>query len=500
MTRSRNGLFLLLPWVVACATSTGAGNEDPGPAPTGSDLETANALTAPESAALEPATQENRGIFGSRRRRMTEGELALWNSESFQKEFLDSYLSETDIEPTVDAIERDIMQEVMDLLSVDQMQQAAESLERNRDESTSAVLDFTLANIYMQQDRLEDAVSFLEIAVQKHPKFRRAWQNLGVAAFRQGDYEKARPALTQVIQLGGGSGVTYGMLGFCHSSAENDLSAESAYRMAIMLDPATIDWQRHLARTLFKQSRFAEASALCDELIAKHPDRADLWLLQANAYLGQEQPLKAAENYEMADQLGGSTSDSLNNLADIYAMEQLFGAAVDTYLRALNKDKNRDTERSLRAARVLIANGATDESQTLLDGILSTVGEAAEPELQKAVLKLRARIAMAEGAGEEEARVLEEVVSLDPLDGDALVLLGQHSMRSGDIEKAIFYYERAANIEATESLAKLRHGQLLVGESRYKEALPLLRRAQDLSPRDELKAYIDQVERLSQTR
>ena len=102
--------------------------------------------------------------------------------------------------------------------------------------------------------------------------------------------------------------------------------------------------------------------------------------------------------------------------------------------------------------------------------------------------------------GEEQVRILEEIVELDPLDGDALILLGRQAGRGGDVEQAVFYFERAANVEGFEADAKIRHGQLLVGQGRYQEALPLLRRAQQLAPRDNVQEYIEQVERFAQSR
>jgi tetratricopeptide (TPR) repeat protein len=89
---------------------------------------------------------------------------------------------------------------------------------------------------------------------------------------------------------------------------------------------------------------------------------------------------------------------------------------------------------------------------------------------------------------------LEEVVSLDPLDGEALIMLGQF-YSPANAEKAIFYYERAEGIEKYEAEARLRHGQILVKGGKYQDALPLLKRAQELKPRDDLQRYIEQVER-----
>ncbi|MFH1999888.1 MAG: tetratricopeptide repeat protein, partial [Planctomycetota bacterium] len=427
-------------------------------------------------------------------------ELTVWNDPDFKRRFTESYIAETDIEPRVTLVERDQMQEVLKLISSEQMEEAADLLGSHRGEAASAVFDFTLANIYFQQEQLDQAAAAYRTAVKKYPKFLRAWRNLGMIRVRKGEFDEAITALTHVMELGGCDAVTYGLLGFSYSHLENNLSAESAYRMALLLDPGTMDWKMGLARSLFKQERFADAVALCNSLIAEQPDRPDLWLLQANAYIGLNRPLKAAENYEMVDHLGKSTIDSLNNLADIYINEELYELAVNAYIRTMEMDPEGSCDRALRAAQVLAARGALDESRRLIEGIEGSYGDKLAVEERKDLLKLRARIAVAEGAGDEEARVLEEIVELDPLDGEALILLGQHTNRAGDAEKAIFYFERAAGIEAFEADAKVRHAQLLVGQGRYVEALPLLRRAQLLKPRSNIEEYLEQVERVSQNR
>jgi len=255
-----------------------------------------------------------------------------------------------------------------------------------------------------------------------------------------------------------------------------------------------------LALSFFRQERYADAVALFKRLIAAEPGRADLWLHQANAYIGLNQPMKAAENFEMVDGLGGSTVDSLNTLGDIYINQELYELAVDTYLRAMGKVREGRPSRALRAAKVLTARGAMQDTGRLVEAIEATYGAKLADADRKELLKIRARLAVATGAGEEEVRVLEEIVRLDPLDGEALILLGQHSQRAGDDERAVFYFERAASLEGFEADAKVRHAQLLVGRGKYAEALTLLRRAQQLDPRDNVQEYVEQVERVAQGR
>lgn len=431
---------------------------------------------------------------------LSQAELEIWNDPSFKKQFAQSYMAETDIEPRVTVSEREQMQKILNFISSDRMDKAVKFIEKYRGEDGNALFDFTLANIFFQQEKYEQAAEVYQVAVQKYPKFRRAWRNLGLIYVRQSEYEKALPALSKVIELGGGDALTYGLLGFAYSSVENNLSAETSYRMAVLLDPKIMDWKMGLARSLFKQQRYAEAVALCGNLIAEHPNRADLWLLQANAYIGLSQPLKAAENYEFVDRLGKATFDSLNMLGDIYINQELYEMAVSSYIRALERDQNRNPDRALRAARVLTSRAPLDQPRLLLERIETLYADRLETEARKDILKLKARIAVAEGSGDDEARVLKEIVALDPLDGEALILLGQHAVRSGETEQAIFYYERASGIEGSEAVAKLRHAQLLVSKGRYSDALPLIRRAQFLSLRDDVQKYLEQVERVAKER
>jgi len=492
-------LCLLIPVLTACATmDTDVGTSGPS-SPFQTSMpekpdEPEMAAETVESSPVPPAPSP------SRTSRVHEQERALWNDEAFKKRFMESYLSETEIEPRVTLVERDKMQEMLELMGAGKLDEAAGLLEKNRGDSANALFDFTLANIRYQQERFDEAVTAYKIAIEKYPMFRRAWQGLGQACFRLGDFKNVVPALGRVVALGGGDGFTYGLLGIACSNVGNHLSAESAYRMATLLDPGRLDWKMYLAESLFKQERFADVVALSKNLIDEHPNRARLWLIQANAYVGLGQPLRAAENFELVDRLGQSTAESLNLLGNIYINEKHFELATNAYIRALEKDPQGNTRRAILAARELAARGALGETRQLVDRIEALHGDRLEKDDGIDLLRLRARVAVAEGAGEEEARVLEKIIELDPLDGEALILLGQYTDRTGNPEKAVFYYERAAGLEAFEADAKVRHAQLLVGQGKYAEALPLLRRAQKLKPRENIQAFLEQVERVARAR
>ena len=136
-----------------------------------------------------------------------------------------------------------------------------------------------------------------------------------------------------------------------------------------------------------------------------------------------------------------------------------------------------------------------DEAGALLAGVERVHGDTLEESLRKDVLRAKAKVAVAQGDSAAEAATLEEVLSIDPLDGDALILLGQYYGRSEEPDKAALYFERAAAISGFEADAMVRHAQMLVRDGKFKEAVPLLKQAQTIKPRDAIQDYLEQVER-----
>ena len=157
------------------------------------------------------------------------------------------------------------------------------------------------------------------------------------------------------------------------------------------------------ARAFFDLKRWDDAIALTGNMLESDPESAQLWILQANAYIGLEKPMKAAENFEIVDRLGKATPDSLMLLGDIYLNSELFAPAVDVYLRVLEGEEP-ELGRLVRSAKILSARNANDQSKRLLSAVQATIGDdEADPELKKEVLRLSARIALAEGDGDSEA-------------------------------------------------------------------------------------------------
>jgi tetratricopeptide (TPR) repeat protein len=426
--------------------------------------------------------------------------LDIWNDPTFQKEFIAGYGINSEIEPHVTPEEVALLEKVRPLMA-DNLPKAEAMLLKGLKPDSSPILYFTLGGIYFQQDKMPEALFQYLKAVEKFPNFRRAWRNLGLIHARQGKFDDAIRAFTKMIELGGADALSYGLLGYAYASKQDYQAAEAAYRNALLLQPENTEWRLGVTRCVFKQQKFEEAITLLETLIERYPDKADFWLLQAQAFLGVKQPLKAAQNLELVDRLGKAKADSLFTLGDIYLSENLIELSARAYVRAMDADAAQPPAHAVRCAEMLAARGATAQAKEIVEHIKKTRKDAMAEGDRRGLLKLEARLAMSQGGDDvEAAKILEEVVKLDPLDGEALMLLGQHYARKGEPERAIFYYERAESIDAFEANAKIYHAQALVKTGHYTEAIPLLRRAQEVKPREDVARYLEQVERLSKTR
>jgi len=425
---------------------------------------------------------------------------AMWRDPVFQKQFVGSYGINAEIEPRVTPDEVAILEKIRPLMA-DNLPQAEQQLRKLMKPDSSAVLDFTLGSIQFQQDRMDLALDNYRRAVEKFPSFRRAWRNLGLIHARDGRNDEAIRAFTRMIELGGGDGYSYGLLGFAYAANQDHQAAEASYRNALLLQPDNTEWRFGLTRCAFKQEKFEDAASLLDVLIERYPDNAEFWLLQAHTYLGMKQPIKAAENLEAMHFLGKATVDSHHTLGDIYVSENLMDLAARAYRRAIDVNSEQPIARPLRSAEVMAARGALPQAREVAEHIRTVWEQRLEGPDRAKLLKLEARLTMADGTSTAEtARVLEEIVSLDPLDGEALMLLGQHYSRQNEPDRAIFYYERATSIDAFEVNARIRHAQVLVGMGRYADAVPLIRRAQEVKPREDIARYLEQVERIAKAR
>ncbi|SKB04877.1 Tetratricopeptide repeat-containing protein [Prosthecobacter debontii] len=424
---------------------------------------------------------------------------SLWDNPVFQKKLLGSFGYSSEVEPSMSETERADYEQILPLLK-DDPDKALKYLEQLRAlPNSSARFDFLIGNLHFQKDRKQEAAKEFIKALEKFPDYRQAHANLAILYAQSGAHQEAVRHFTEAIRLGAVDGTNYGLLGISYLSLENYTSAEESFRQAVVLSPDVKDWVMGLVRALYMQERFTDVIALLDTMLKKTPEDDSLWSLQANAYMGKKDMLAAAANFEVLDRMGKLETAQLSTLGDIYVNENMLDVAATAYLRAYEKDGGTNVTGPLRAAEILLAKEGYKASRDLLQKVQSGSSKLS-PEDNRRVMKLEAKIGMAEGKEKEAVEILGKVAEQDPLDGETLLLLGGYYQRESNNEKAAFYYETAGGIEAFEADAKVRLAQLYTGMGKYADAIPLLKRAQDIKPRESVGKFLEELERFMKNR
>ena len=420
---------------------------------------------------------------------------SLWNDPDFARRLVGSYGFASDAEPRMTPEEQVLYRDKIVPLLRQDPKKAVSALQEAIKPSASAVFDFTLGNIFFQNEDLTNAVKHFEGALAKFPDYRRAQKNLAFALVRGGKYNEAIKPLTRTISLGAADGKVFGLLGFAYMNQGRHVSAEGAYRQALVFEPDNVDFKLGLVKCSVATANYDHALALLDELLQQYPEREALWTLHANIYIQKEQPAKAAVSLEMLRRLGKATPQNLFLLGDLYMAQEARDLALASYLDALEKDGGQNPARGLRPAQILVGRGAWDEARQLFARIRGAGALAGPDELK--LLKLESKTAMASGEGEKAVGTLEQIIQKDPLDAEALLLVGDFYAKNGQREKAEFRYQTAASIQGFEADAFVKHAQLLVQSQKYTQALELLRKAQKAKPRDNVQRYLEKIEQLA---
>jgi len=422
--------------------------------------------------------------------------LKFWNSPEFVNKFMATYGVKSEVEPKISVDEKELFDKLIPLIQSNPAQ-AITTLVAEINTETSAALEFTLGNLYVQANDYPKAIMQYRAAIKKFPDFQRAHMNLGVVLIQSNQHAEAQKELARTLELGGEDGNIYGLIGYCHLIGEKFLSAEAAYRKALLFSPDKDDWKLGLAQCQLQQQKYGECVTLFGEMIQKDPDNADLWLHQANGYLGLAESEKAATNYEIVRRMGKANSNVLNQLGDIYVNEGTYKLAYDAYREAVELDKGKEASPPIRAVDILISVGEFDHASALLGNIRDIRKNQFGDDDRLKVLQLQARLLLAQGEEAKAIAALEQIVEKDPLDGESLLILADFYGRNDKAEEAGLFFQRAEQIDDFEVRAKIAHAQFHVARSSYAKAVPLLKSAQLKRPRDSVQRYLNQVEKLA---
>jgi len=399
-------------------------------------------------------------------------------------------------EPTVSAKEAEVLAKAADVGTTNVV--AAIALLQDEDlAETSAAVDFAIGNVLFQSDQLKPAAVSYQAAIAKLPTFRNARKNLG-RVYLLDDKATASTAICQaLVEEGMADADVYLLLGHGLALGEHWVASETAYRQVLLLKSDSDDAMSGLTRCLVQQERYREARSLLRTMLESDPDRQDLWSLLANVDIALEENGDAIQVLETARRLDCCDATMLGLLGDLYLNTGRAAEAVASY-EAADSAGLQDPARMLRAVEGLILIGEKAGAAAILDGLEGSKDILSTPALKRRQLRLSSELAAAQGDTKGAIALLRELIKQDPLDGKALLRLGEHLQSEGDLGAAELNYERAGRLEGMQAEALVHRAQLAVERERFDDAVDLLEAAEAIESRPHVARYLSQVRRLAE--
>ena len=401
-------------------------------------------------------------------------------------------------EPKITREEYQLLNNIVELVKQQREADAAAELNLQLTRSPSAALWFSLAQLQQQQQQFTAAKQSLAEAIALLPHFTRAHESLGLLLTQQADYDGARPHLRQAASQGAPAQI-YAMLAYGYLQTEQPQAAKAAYSHALMLAGDNPQWQLGLLHAAMASGDNALASSLTKQLLVASPGDAQLYQLRASLAQRQQRWSEAIASLEIAQQLAPSSTLQWQ-LAQLYFDRGYYGLA-QPYLQLFlaNGIEGREL-RMLEVADYLIGQRQIAQADTLLKGLLSNKSLSASQRSHG--LTSQAHLLSIQDAGSsrsQQTALLHKALTLDPLNGKALLALAQHYEHNESMQ-AEALYRRAAALSSVRLEALQLYAQLLLDQQAYVRAEQLLRQAVKQSPNDvQLRENLALVSRMVQS-
>lgn len=435
----------------------------------------------------------------------------LWKSEVFRRAFTASYGIDARIEPTVNTGEKAVLESVSTEMADGDREGAIAKLTARADLNESAALIFALGNLRFEEGKIDDAVANFQRAVELYPSFRDAHRNLAVTLVQQSQFEKAEPHLIRAMELGARDGLTLGLLGYVHASADRHQAALQAYRLAQLTMPDEAQWKLGEAHALLALDDPRASASIYTELIAKTRADGALWLNQADAFLQLGEPELGIANLEFVRRLGKLGPAETTSLGHLYLNEDLIDSAMGCYREAIAAEPPVPLARAVDAVENLTRFRQWAEARELSESLPAVPAYAAAlgaaeterdteadekfAETRSRLTRSRALIEMEVGDPDVGADLVRQLIDADPLDAPALILMAKFHAGQDRVEEAEMLLEQAARVPDYEPEALRALGEMRVRDGRYEEAISPLRRCLELEPDENLAAYLQAVQR-----
>ena len=157
-------------------------------------------------------------------------------------------------------------------------------------DNRSEIALLQLGRLAMESKNYTEAARYLRQASDLRPDDADVRLDYGRALDLRGDLPGARHALQASLKVNPKLVAARLLLGQVCLKSNDPKAAEDEFEAALLIEPASVEAQRGLARALLRQKKFGDAVELLEESAASSENNADFFELLAQAYMGLGKP------------------------------------------------------------------------------------------------------------------------------------------------------------------------------------------------------------------
>ena len=357
------------------------------------------------------------------------------------------------------------------LLSIAALRQHA-LCQDDDDHSGEAVALFNKGQDAHERGDYETAIQNYEKALKLIPDFPEAELQRGNAYQSLGKLDEAESSFRKAVELRDNWSLALANLGSVLVRKNNYPEAEKFLSQAIEGDEMNFPAYAAMTELRLKTRASSEVlNALLTKiriLTSKANPTASIWASRAALENAAGDRKNAKASAARALELDPKYQFALSTSADIALIEH-DPSAADGFVKRLEAVvPHSESAKGLRA-RVLVAQGKTDEALVLLNSILKPGKEISD--LKNEIL----------AASTTDITVLEKQLAADPKSGVLLTKLCI-AFRVGDPAKALDYCRRASDAQPENVQPVVGYAAALVQAKRYDEAVAVLRKLLTIAP------------------
>lgn len=326
-----------------------------------------------------------------------------------------------------------------------------------------------LGQLYLHENRVEEAVPLFEKSIFHNPRDPGAPNNLGVALGKLGRDDEAKARFQQAMKADPLDPQAYHNLGVAMAKEGRREEAIGFYRKALEINPELAATHVNLGMTLAQMGRNKEAIEEFGKAVAIDPETGLFHQSYADALMAAGRVREAADRYRTAVSLDPLLAAAHYQLGRIAMADQLLPAALEHFRDAVGQAPDFAMAHSSLAV-VLSAIGRHEAAAGSFRTALSLAPESGPIRLEHANFLV--------SRGDPQAARAEFLKAAErmPDDPTPLFQLGVLEQKLGDMA--------AAEARFRSVLKQREHGPacnhlavLLAGQGKNQEAVEMLRRA-----------------------